>query len=324
MMRRQSPAGLAEWYTQMAQTHLPARACGFDSRTPHGDDRSQPFTNSGEWLRAFLPGDIAFRHAQHMTTTGHPSHIRTSAVSLLRDGRSNREVAAELAVSAGTVGYWKHLDRKRHPDAYPPLPWESCPACYAHEIAEKPYSYLLGLYLGDGHITHKYRQHTLSIACTNTWPGLIDAAQEAMQRVMPGAKTGRRQCIGCVEVKSYSAHWVCLFPQHGPGKKHLRPIVLEEWQRFVVDDHPKEFIRGLIHSDGCRVINWTTRVIGGEKKRYEYPRYHFTNESTDIRDLFTDRLDELGIEWRMNNRNTVSIARRESVAYLDEFVGPKY
>ena len=33
-------------------------------------------------------------------------------------------------------------------------------------------------------------------------------------------------------------------------------------------DHPKEFLRGLIHSDGCRVLN---RVNGKG-----YPRYFFT------------------------------------------------
>jgi hypothetical protein len=100
--------------------------------------------------------------------------------------------------------------------------------------------------------------------------------------------------------------------------------VLEEWQEAVVEDHPEEFIRGLIHSDGCRVANWTTRIVAGEKKRYEYPRYHFTNESVDIRNLFTNTLDALGIAWRYNNRNCISVARRESVAKLDEFVGPKY
>ena len=145
-----------------------------------------------------------------------------------------------------------------------------------------------------------------------------------MRLVMPGAKTGRVQRTGCIEVKSYSEHWVCLFPQHGPGRKHERPIVLEDWQKLVLGAHPKEFMRGLIHSDGCRVTNWTTRMVAGVKKRYEYPRYHFTNESGDIRDLFTDTLDALGIEWRYNDRNTISIARRESVAALDAFVGPKY
>lgn len=141
---------------------------------------------------------------------------------------------------------------------------------------------------------------------------------------MPGATTGRVQRTGCVQVKSYSSHWACVFPQHGPGKKHERPIVLEDWQEAIVEQCPREFIRGLIHSDGCRVTNWTTRIVAGEKKRYEYPRYHFTNESADIRDLFTGTLDSLGLEWRYNNRNTVSIARRDSVAALNEFVGPKY
>ena len=145
-----------------------------------------------------------------------------------------------------------------------------------------------------------------------------------MRLVMPTAKTGRIQRQGCTEVKSYSEHWVCMFPQHGPGKKHERPIVLEEWQEFVLEAHPEEFIRGLIHSDGCRVINWVPRRGGDKQNRYEYPRYHFTNESEDIRNLFVDTLDALGIEWRYNNRNTISIARRDSVAALDAFVGPKH
>ena len=29
------PARMAEWQTLMAQTHLPERACGFDSRSGH-------------------------------------------------------------------------------------------------------------------------------------------------------------------------------------------------------------------------------------------------------------------------------------------------
>jgi hypothetical protein len=48
------------------------------------------------------------------------------------------------------------------------------------------------------------------------------------------------------------------------------------------------------------------------------------NESTHIRDLCTDTLDKLGVEWRYNNRNCISIAKRASVIALDEFVGPKY
>lgn len=88
--------------------------------------------------------------------------------------------------------------------------------------------------------------------------------------------------------------------------------------------HPDEFVRGLIHSDGCRVLNSAVRKREGITTRYYYSRYHFTNESPHIRDLFTDTLDRLGIEWRYSRRNCVSIARRESVRKLDAFVGPKY
>jgi hypothetical protein len=34
-------------------------------------------------------------------------------------------------------------------------------------------------------------------------------------------------------------------------------------------------------------------------------------------------LDQLRIEWKHNRFNSISVARRTSVAALDEFVGPK-
>lgn len=129
-------------------------------------------------------------------------------------------------------------------------------------------------------------------------------------------------------MKVYSKHLHCLFPQHGPGKKHRRPIILEPWQQAVVDAHPWDFIRGLIHSDGCRITNWTTRMVAGERKRYEYPRYFFSNKSDDIRKLFTDALDLVGVEWTTLARGSdpfnISIARKASVALMDTHVGPKH
>ena len=74
----------------------------------------------------------------------------------------------------------------------------------------------------------------------------------------------------------------------------------------------------------CRVINWTRRLVAGEPKRYEYPRYLFANESADILDLCAAALHRLGIAHRRPRRNAVSVARREAVATLDAFVGPKY
>lgn len=138
----------------------------------------------------------------------------------------------------------------------------------------------------------------------------------------------RVQAPGCVAVTGYSVHWPCLFPQHGPGRKHKRPIVLEPWQREIVDAHPWELVRGLVHSDGCRITNWTTRTVGGVRKRYEYPRYFFTNKSLDIARLCGRTLDELGVEWTCNrskeNAYTISVARKESVALMDRHVGAKW
>jgi len=253
------------------------------------------------------------------------AEIRRSAIALLRDHVPNIEVARRLGIPPGTIGAWKHEDSCVH-GHLPPR--RICPLCDNNlDILDRSsYSYLLGLYLGDGHIVRykQWRVYALTIACADAWPGLIDAAEAAVRAVLPHNKVGRVQRQGCTSVKGYSRHWPCLFPQHGPGRKHLRPIVLAEWQAAIVQEHPREFIRGLIHSDGCRVMNWATRLVAGEMKRYEYPRYLFVNESDDIRKLYTDALDILGIEWRRNKRNCISVAKRGSVAAMDTFVGPKY
>jgi hypothetical protein len=54
-----------------------------------------------------------------------------------------------------------------------------------------------------------------------------------------------------------------------------------------------------------------------------YLRYMFTNASADIRSIFCDACDQLGIYWSHPSERNISIARRESVALLDTFVGPK-
>ncbi|MFF3163186.1 MULTISPECIES: helix-turn-helix domain-containing protein [unclassified Streptomyces] len=256
----------------------------------------------------------------------HTPTIRAQAVELMRQGVPNRVVAERLGVARGTVGWWRSEDRKARSERYEPP--TDCPRCTGRTVDRDAYAYLLGLYLGDGHIISKHRQHHLSIFCNASQTGLITAAEVAMRKVMPLPSVTRRCRSGCVEVKSYSMHWPCLFPQHGPGKKHERRIALEPWQQDIVDENPWEFVRGLIHSDGCRITNWTTRLVGGERRRYEYPRYFFTNVSDDIRRLYTDTLDRLGITWTHCTRNgnpyNISVARKASVALMDAHVGPKY
>ena len=129
---------------------------------------------------------------------------------------------------------------------------------------------------------------------------------------------------GCREVKSYSKHWLCLFPQHGPGRKHDRPTVLERWQRDLVERNPGRLLRGLFHSDGCRIVNWTQKRTATGCTRYEYPRYLFSNKSEDILGICEEALGRLDVPFRRPRWDMISVARRQAVARLDGFVGPKY
>jgi hypothetical protein len=82
--------------------------------------------------------------------------------------------------------------------------------------------------------------------------------------------------------------------------------------------------RGLFHSDGYRGINRVRRPLIGGDRWYEYPRYLFVNASADIHRLCGQALDRLGVAWRFSKPTTISVARRDAIARLDQFVGPKY
>ena len=251
---------------------------------------------------------------------------RERALALVAQGRSLNSVSKETGISRATIRSWRTCIEPRKRQGL------ACPRCQDEPAPlEEPaaYAYLLGLYLGDGHIsTNRRGVYAMRIVLDQAWPGIIDACEAALYAVRPDNRVCRVKKQGCFAVSCFSKHWPCLFPQHGPGKKHDRRIALESWQQEIVDAHPWEFIRGLIHSDGCRITNWTTRMVAGERKRYEYPRYFFSNKSDDIRKLFTDTLDKVGVEWTVLARGSdpfnVSIARKASTALLDAHVGPKY
>lgn len=163
----------------------------------------------------------------------------------------------------------------------------------------------------------------MRIACADAWPGVMQECAAAIRELRPDNTVGLLQRQGCTIVTARWKHWTCLFPQHGPGRKHLRPIALEPWQQDIVDEHTGCFLRGLFHSDGCRLTNWTRRLVAGQPKRYEYPRYFFSNESTDVLGLCATALDRLDIAHTRPRPNTISVARRAAVAALDAVVGPK-
>jgi hypothetical protein len=147
------------------------------------------------------------------------------------------------------------------------------------------------------------------------YPGIVRSCAEAVARVLPRNSVSVHGSRSCAIVQCYSRQWSCLLPQHGPGAKHQRRIELLAWQRAVTHEHPRDLVRGLLHSDGCRFMN----RVG----RYAYTRYEFSNRSEDIKAILCEHLDLLGIAWRRAGPVTISVARREAVATLDVFVGPK-
>jgi hypothetical protein len=188
------------------------------------------------------------------------------------------------------------------------------------------YAYLLGWYLGDGYIGDTGRTYQLVITADLAYVQIILDCSDAISATVPGRVPQLRPhpVHNLVRIECGWKGWPGAFPQHGPGRKHERPIVLEPWQQEIVEAHPWAFLRGLLHSDGCRTINrFKTKLPKGRVAEYEYPRWFFSNLSADIRGLFCATCEQLGLRWTQSNHRNISISHRKSVALLDEHVGPK-
>lgn len=184
-------------------------------------------------------------------------------------------------------------------------------------FAAADYAELLGLYLGDGHISPFERTERMRIHLDARYPTVVDEAEQLLQRCFPANRIGRtvRHDGSMVILCVYHGHLSCHFPQAGPGEKHLRPIVLEPWQLALVNAEPWRFLRGCIRSDGCVFVNRTGR--------YEYLSYEFSNRSRDIVDLFLSTCERVGLSPRRYPRY-VRLYRRPDVARLLEEVGTKF
>lgn len=252
----------------------------------------------------------------------HGPGVVASALRLASDGLNATEISRELAVPRRTVADWLAGKLPAHSrvrtTSYDPSTCEQC-GHQRHDFQALPdqYVYLLGLYLGDGCIaTHPRSVFRMRITLDAKYPGIIAEAARALEVVMPRNKASLQQRPkNCVEVYSFSKSWPCLFPQHGPGKKHQRKIELEPWQWELVNRRPGLLLRGLIQSDGCRFINTGTN--------WRHPRYTFCNVSDDIKQIFCDACDLLGLRWTRSGPMTIYVSRKDDVAVLDRFVAPK-
>jgi hypothetical protein len=256
-------------------------------------------------------------------------HVRSdeTVASALRDsdaGIPDAVNAAKHGASIKTIRRWRRLYQRRGIPRGQAHLHARCPRCEDVPVDEAAYAELLGWYLGDGHISLGRRGvYGLHIVNDARYVDLNAGVIELMRKVKPKCRPHTRNTPGAVIVTVSWKHWPCVFPQHGPGRKHERSLRLESWQQDIVQAHPAALLRGLFHSDGSRVANWATRVVGGEKKRYDYPRWQFVNHSEDIRRFCADALDLLEIPWRQSSWHTLSVSTRAGVARLDELIGLK-
>jgi hypothetical protein len=242
---------------------------------------------------------------------------RDEALTLVSEGLTLSQASRRSGVSRAAIREWiAHPERSAARAS-------DCPICDGAPLNPEAYSALLGYYLGDGCISRMPRYYAVRVSCDAAYPGIIEDIDRCLEAVRPRGRIHHVRAPGTVVVQGAWQHWRCLFPQHGPGRKHERPIALDEWQRSIVALHPGPFLRGLFHSDGCRANNWAQRVVDGQKVRRYYPRWQFTNVSQDIRELCCWALDLAGIAWRQSNSKTISVSRRPDVARLDELIGLK-
>jgi hypothetical protein len=154
----------------------------------------------------------------------HPIDVVTQSLELAGHGLSASEVARRVGVPRATVRDWlAGRVPARVPAHYGTTPG-ACGACGGvHDLDALPasYVYLLGMYLGDGCLSaHPRGVFKLRISLDARYPGIAEECERAIRAVMPRNRIGYVGYGTWRELFTYSKSWPCLFPQHGPGRKH--------------------------------------------------------------------------------------------------------
>lgn len=189
-----------------------------------------------------------------------------------------------------------------------------------HSELFKIYSYIFGLYLGDGNITNFKRTKALCITLDNKYSNLNENVINSFKLLFSDVRIFIRKS-NCIDVRYYDCNLGLLFPQDSPGLKCDRQIIIEDWQSSILD--PVELLRGLIMSDGSYYMI----------KSNNHFEYNFANCSIDIIKIACKCLDILKITYGLrslpakikNHHNAfkITISAKDSVSKLHYYIGDK-
>jgi intein-encoded DNA endonuclease-like protein len=223
----------------------------------------------------------------------------TKVCELFEKGFNKSEIARELQLDRSTVIKWLK-DKPTH---------LFIPSLYERIVtAPKTYSYILGLYLGDGYINKTDRSYRLRIALDKKYSELNQYASDKLKELFITNAVSIVDNDTWIDLSVYNKDLPIIFPQLGDGKKHNRCVALLDWQIGLIDWI--ELMKGLFHSDGSYYLS--------NDRDY----YQFKNLSSDILDLFKVCCDKNNIKYTFG-ADVVRIYQRPAVNKMRSLIGIK-
>ena len=263
--------------------------------------------------------------------------IYRRALEMKRLGVSAKNIALELGVNYYTISNWfigKGTSKyeKKITGQYVGLKIDEgvdiSPIGYLKMLSSindditlfRLYSYIFGLYLGDGNIMNFKRTKCLSVTLDSKYNNLNEDVIDSFRLLFSDVSVVIRK-YNAVDVKYHDCNLGLLFPQDSPGLKCDREIGIEKWQAEILD--PIELLRGLIMSDGSYYM----------RKSNSQHEYNFCNCSLDIINITCKCLDILEIQYGLrflptkikNNHDSykITVSAKAAVNKLHEYIGDK-
>jgi hypothetical protein len=228
----------------------------------------------------------------------HEAQKRGAALALVEQGFNDCEIARRLGIPRTTVRDW------RRPTYF--ANFDICPRCWLRlrplAFSDADYAELLGLYLGDGHISTLARTQRLRIFLDSKYTAVVDDAEALLRQCFPNNPVGRAlvECVSSrstVRARNTTAR-SCSSPGSAASSMRRR-------------------------GSSCAGASARTAASSSTAPaRYEHLSYGFANHSSDILDLFEATCLRQGLRPR-RYAQAIRLNRREDVARLIEHVGVK-